>query len=300
MSRAGSNQSDDFSDAAKYASEILKKAGVGDRLPTPVDDIVACAELVVSKDIHLTPKHFDAIASSKKLLRSIFDKIRGLVDLRENVILLDPNCTPGKKNFVKLHEVGHKVLPWQRQTLLYVDNDSTLDPETKERFEREASFFASEVLFQGDRFDREARDLPLEIHSAIHLSKRYGSSIHASMRRFVRMNHRACALVVVEREKQEDDSLPVRLRIRNTESSKRFIKTVGTVDWPEYLADTFPAAPMIRAHRRWVENQLVHFRYPDGSTKECRFHLFDNKWNAFVFIVPAEERTSTRTRFVRQ
>jgi Zn-dependent peptidase ImmA (M78 family) len=85
------------------------------------------------------------------------------------VILLDPTCTPGKKNFVKLHEVGHKVLPWQRQSLVYVDDDVTLDPETKDRFEREASFFASEVLFQCDRFDREARDLPLGVTQLVRM-----------------------------------------------------------------------------------------------------------------------------------
>jgi len=33
------------------------------------------------------------------------------------------------------HEVGHKVLPWQASTMLYVDDEHTLDPEVKERFE---------------------------------------------------------------------------------------------------------------------------------------------------------------------
>ena len=301
MSGSGLKHKDDFSDAARYAQAILKKAGVGDRLPTPVDDIVACADLVVSGDVDLSPRHFAAIAKSKNLLLSILAKVRGLVDLRENVILLDPNCTAGKKNFVKLHEVGHKVLPWQQQSLLYIDDDVTLDPETKERYEREASFFASEVLFQGGRFDREARDLPLEINSAIHLSRRYGSSIHAALRRFVRTNHRACALIVVEQEDPQRAGLTARLHVRNTELSQRFIKTVGAVDWPEYLPESFPATPLIRAGRRWCKDEIVHFRYRDGSKKECRFQLFDNRHNTvFIFIVPSDERTATRTRFVVQ
>jgi hypothetical protein len=62
---------DDFSDATKYAREILRKADVGDTLPTPVDDVVACADLVVSGEVDLSPRHFDAIASSKKILLSI-------------------------------------------------------------------------------------------------------------------------------------------------------------------------------------------------------------------------------------
>lgn len=301
MSGAGSKYNDDFSDVSKYAREILKKADVGDRLPTPVDDIVECAELVVSGEIDLSPRHFDFIASSKNLLLSVLAKVKGLVDLRENVILLDPTCTSGKKNFVKLHEVGHKALPWQRQSLLYLDDDITLDPDTKDRFEREASFFASEVLFQGNRFDREARDLPLEINSAKYLAKRYGSSIHAALRRFVRTNHRACSLLVVEREKPEADGLPMRLHVRNTEQSERFVTTVGSVGWPEYLADGFPATPLIRAGRRWCEDEQIQFRYKNGSTKECRFQLFDNQHNAiFIFIVPVEERATTRTRFIIQ
>jgi Zn-dependent peptidase ImmA (M78 family) len=45
-----------------------------------------------------------------------------------------------------------------------------------EQFEREANHFAAEVLFQGDRFDGDLRDLPLAMKSALALAKRYGAS----------------------------------------------------------------------------------------------------------------------------
>lgn len=252
---------------------------------------------MVSREITLTEPHVGFFSRYKQFLRSAILKAKGLVDLRENVIYLDTTALPQRKSFVKLHEVGHKVLPWQRDSYVYLDDQTTLDPDVKELFEREANHFASDVLFQVDRFDREARDLPLDIKSALHLYKRYGASIHATLRRFVRQNHRACALLVIEREVVADSG-EVRLHVRSVDESRRFGRLLGRVTWPEYLGPDCPATPLIWAHRKVYDDGRLTFRYPDGSTTECCFQLFDNSYNSFIFVYPADEQARTRTRFV--
>src|SRR5262249_48347154 len=147
----------------------------------------------------LSEQHVDFFTRSFSVFRAALNKVIGLVDLRENVIYLDTTVVPQKRTFVKLHETGHKVLPWQRQTYVYLDDETTLDPDVYELFERQANYFAAEVLFQAGRFDGEARDLPFALKSPMALAKRYGASAHASIRRYVERNKHACAVLVIER-----------------------------------------------------------------------------------------------------
>lgn len=297
MTRLFRSPADELEHVTEQARLLLLNAGVGDRLPTPVSEIVAFAELVISQDITLSelPKSF--FGRSMEHLFSALQKAKGLIDLRDNVIYLDSLKAPKQRAFVKLHEVGHKLLPWQRDAYLYLDDNSTLDPDVKELFEREANHFASEVLFQGERFSREARDLPISAKSAIHLSKRYGASIHAAMRRFVRTDRRSCALLVIQREPDAETGRTL-LRIRSAEESARFTRTTGGVEWPEYLSQECPVAPLIYSGRKLVEDGRWDVVVASGRKVECAFHYFDNSWNGFLLIYPLSEKATTRTKIV--
>jgi hypothetical protein len=281
----------------EQARLLLLNAGVGDRLPTPVSEIVTFANLVISQDITLSELPRSFFGRSMEHLFSALQKAKGLIDLRDNVIYLDSLKSPKQRAFVKLHEVGHKLLPWQREAYLYLDDDSTLDPDVKELFEREANHFASEVLFQGERFSREAQDLPISAKSAIHLSKRYGSSIHAAMRRFVRTNRRSCALLVIQREPDAETGRTL-LRVRSAEESARFTRMTGGGGWPEYLSQDCPAAPFIYSGRKLVEDGRWDVEVASGRVVECAFHYFDSSWNGFLLIYPLSEKASTRTKII--
>lgn len=124
-------------------------------------------------------------------------KVVGLVDLREDVIYLKHQMLPQKRNFVTLHEVGHKILPWQRQAYLYVDDDISLDLDICQQFEKEANQFAADVLFQVGRFAEDAGSLPFTIASPITLAQRYGAFAHAAIRRYVEHSERTCAVLTV-------------------------------------------------------------------------------------------------------
>ena len=288
---------DEYSEVTRHARLMLKQAGVGDRLPTPVDDIVACAELVVSQDITLEEKHEGFFTKSLGLLRSALKKAMGLVDLRENVIYLDTSVLPQKRVFVKLHESGHKVLPWQRKAMLYLDDESTLDPDVHEIFEREANRFASDVLFQVERFDQDASDLPIAIKSAMALAKRYGSSVHASLRRYVERNTSACSVIVLVKTPvvhAEGSALPVKSVFQSPSFERRF----GRVLWPAQIRVDHPFVEPVMNGCRFKESGEYTLTDLNGDQINCCFHLFDNSYNAFVFIYPTDAQRRSRTKII--
>ncbi len=274
-------------DVRRYAYAMLRKAAVGDRLPTPVDDIVACAKLMVSQNVSLNQKSKDLVLQFPLLLRQAMRKVVGLVDLREDVIYLDQQILPQKRNFVTLHEVGHKVLPWQRQTYLYIDDDASLDPDVYEQFEQEASQFAADVLFQINRFDEDARDLPFAITSPVALAQRYGASAHASIR-YVEWSERACAVCIVSQQhiRQGRESIP---QVRRSVQSLSFTKRFGEVDWNSYIRkNTSLLASILYPHRYPQGDMVIH----DGNNCHisCRFETFTNSYDTFVLIYPCSEK----------
>lgn len=128
-----------------HARVLLSHAEVGQKLPTPVDDLVECAGLVVSHDAALDEdyaeyfgareRYRDALgASSRATLESALRKTLGLFDPTDNVVYLDRAVSPQKQKFLKLHEAGHKMLPWQLGTYMFLDNEATLAPDVKKLY----------------------------------------------------------------------------------------------------------------------------------------------------------------------
>lgn len=282
-------------DVDRYAKAILAKAQVGTRLPTPVDDVITCARLAIAQNVSLEAKHEGFFTKSLGVLQSALKKAKGLVDLRENTIYLDLSALPSKQAFVKLHECGHKVLPWQREALLYIDDDNTLSPEVNEQFEREANHFAAEVLFQGERFDGDLRELSLSMKSALALAKRYGASAHATIRRFVERHHRSCAVLVLEKVTPQEDG--AWLRVNRVCQSERFTRKLGQPRWPNSIPPTELFVQQLARKRRYFESQMTVFD-ETGRAVECRVEVFDNSYNVFALVVPSSERRGGRTRVV--
>lgn len=286
---------DDSAEVARYARLILQRADVGDRLPTPVADIVACAHLVVSQDITLSEVHADFFTASLGVVKAALKKVLGLVDLRGKVIYLDTTVLPQKQTFIKLHEVGHDVLPWQRAAFMYLDDETTLDPEVKVLFEQQANQFAAHVLFQLDRFEKDAFDLSMSLRSPLALAKRYGASVHASIRRYVETSKRACALVVTESapEVSADGNY---LRVKNVIKSPRFEYRFATLRWgPRIQCDLPYIEPLLRGVRM-VEDHEVLLPDRNGSNVTCAVEVFTNNYNVFIFLFPLDEQVKSRIK----
>ena len=274
-------------EVTRYASLLLLQAAVGDRLPTPVNDIVACADLIVSRDVTLSQKSKELSFQLPLRLRSAVRKVVGLVDLREDVIYLNDQLLPQRRNFVTLHEVGHKVLPWQRQTYLYVDDDITLDLDISQQFEQEANEFAADVLFQMGRFAEDARSLPFTIVSPIALARRYSASAHAAIRRYVEQSERACAVLIVRQQpdKHVRECLP---QVRGKVQSTRFTEKFGEVAWNRHISTSASLLASILYPHRFPQGDMVMDDVA-GDRTHCNFEVFTNSYDTFVLVYPCRE-----------
>ena len=173
-------------DIEKISLEILKDSKSLDVFPTPIDRIVSYVDLKVSSNIDISQIHEGYKSKYPDALLRALSKVRGLLDRKEKKVYLDLTQLDSRKNFVKLHEVGHDVLPWQQRCFdVLDDDDESLKLDAREEFEAEANFFASVTLFQHDRFTSAISKYPLDIDAPIQLSTFFGASIHATLRRYV-------------------------------------------------------------------------------------------------------------------
>jgi len=147
----------------RHADRLLWEASSIGRFPTPVSDLMAAAKVTVVEDEVLDAGFIARVRKRAKAgiatLKSALSKVLGLFESRERIVVIDRIVPNPKKPFVKLHEAGHGYMPHQAKLYsLMEDCERSLDPDTTDLFEREANVFASEVMFQGDGFRKEACD----------------------------------------------------------------------------------------------------------------------------------------------
>jgi len=99
-------------------------------------------------------------------------------------ILLDADLPQLKHRWNEAHEIGHSIIPWHQQ-FLHGDNKASLHPECHQQIEAEANYAAGRLLFLQDRFNNEARDLPVCLGTAIDLKKGFGNTYSSTLWRYV-------------------------------------------------------------------------------------------------------------------
>jgi hypothetical protein len=217
-----------------YCDRLLRTAAVKEVYPTPVDKLVEAAELVKSGDLALLEIKEEVFP--QRLFRKLKSSLSDLISLvkaglfpKEKTIFINPGTHASSIPFVTLHECVHNILPWQKKTFIYLDDEKTLDPEARFRFEREANFGASYLLWQGEDYVKKSLDLPINVATPISLAKLFGGSIHSSMRYYVE-NHRApIGLLVFQRT--NDGVAPANLfnrhQLRYFSASAKFKERFG-------------------------------------------------------------------------
>ena len=85
-------------------------------------------------------------------------KLKAVLLFDEDRILLDTTLPEIKHDWATCHEVGHRALRWHK-TYFRGDTAQTLHPEWHERLEAEANYAASDLMFCGPLFGREAADV---------------------------------------------------------------------------------------------------------------------------------------------
>jgi Zn-dependent peptidase ImmA (M78 family) len=283
-------------DIDKIVYDVLKNSKSLGVFPTPIDKIVSYSELICRSDIDITKIESSYLSKASDALFRAMSKVRGLLNRNTKEIYLDLSQLGSRQSFVKLHEVGHEIIPWQKKIHEFLDDDDTLDCETKEQFEAEANYFASGALFQLDRFIDEMKKLQLGLPSAMQLAKLFGSSTHAALRRYVECSRERCALIVLEKEPVS--STVIKYPIRNYFQSEKFTREFGEIKWPNELGYTWAFIQDYYFRRRHKTDGKFIYSQPTGDI-EFEYHFFNNTYNAFVFIFPKGEiKTRRRSKVI--
>ena len=279
----------------KAAQQLLNRAEVWDRFPTPIDDILEAAQLRVAPRSAFDPRRIMEFVRGKtekaaKTLKSAISKVLGIYDAEEQIIHIDSTVAITKQGFLKLHETGHHEIPKHRKLFrIFQDCEKTLCPDIADLFEREANNFARFALFQGDRYATMAADYALQIKSPMALAKKFGASIYASAREFARTNHRACMVVVLNPiEFCEEDGF--RAPVRRVECSSSFLQQFGQLQdiiiTPDHwLGDVLPLG------RKMSGPTSVVIADRAGVAHECIGEAFDTTHNVIILLYPVKALT---------
>ena len=265
-------------DIKEWSRNLLVSSRCFGVFPTPADKLAAFINVTVSSaDLSkIKPVYLD---ENDPVVKKIIGRLRGLFFREEKVIFLDRSCNLERQRFTLLHEVGHN-LPWQvAAASVRADDDYTLSPEAKEQFEAEASFFASETLFQSDKFAEMVKDDPVTIQTAIKVSPFFGASIHATLRRLVEFSSAKCALLVMK------DPMPTKATLRDLFHSQSFISEIGSICFDESL--DYLKYPFVESYIKRDKTGYGKFLATvKGSVIELRYEYFYNGYNGFVLISP--------------
>src|SRR4051794_29151259 len=175
---------------ARYARGALIAADALHVVPTPLDQVGAALKLHPPQDLFDLA---DAPPGLKERVKGLAGKVLGALAVRERTVYLDRTQSFPRQRFTHGHELGHRGLPWH-EPAYFADDRGTLDPDTLQELEAEASAFSAELLFNLDRFTEQAHAARLGLATPLELADTYEASRRATVRRYVEDSPRACAL----------------------------------------------------------------------------------------------------------
>ena len=276
------------------AERALKKADAIGCFPTPVKAIMEAADVEEVEDQILDHGFLYKMRrqAGSALYRAV-SKVIGLFDAVGKLVFVDRTIHVFKQVFVRLHELGHSVLPWQREMYALVEtSEQSIAPDVAKTFDREANVFAAEVLFQVGGFSKDAAEMDFTLQTAVDLSDKYGASIHASIWEFAARNVRPCVVVVT--------TCPIlstgdgfRARFCQAIPSATFVAQFGHIAWPRiYTPDDQIGALLPVQACRSSDKRTIAIKDSNGDRIECVAESFSNSYNVFVLIYPVRALTS--------
>lgn len=276
---------DDREEVARQARLALLNADAFGIFPTPVDQIMAAAKIEVV-ELGIDETHLAwlrrRVEAAGQLLRSALSKIWGVLDPQARVAYIDPETPKEKIPFLKLHEGGHQLLPWQSVFGHLEDCKKTLSPDVKDEFERQANVFASDALFQIDGLERDARDLPFGIATILKLAKRYGASVYSTARRYAATSEKTCVIVVLDALELHPEFGAI-ATVRRVAASASFIAKFGEFAWPEWVSAKEGIGRLI-PHQRMTLSRSFAMSDANGTRYEFVGEAFKTSRHVIVLI----------------
>ena len=268
------------------AGRALEEAGVMGILPTPVDQILAVAQVEeVTEDVLNEPFLVGLRRKAGKSLKQAVSKVMGVFDAVASLVFIDQLLVPVKKRFVRLHEAAHGFLPWQRPMYRVVEDcDKSIDPEAAALFDREANVFASEVLFQNDTFQNLAADRPFEIWTPIRLARKFDASLYSSIRQYVSKSHYTCVVLVLNPPDFKAE-VGFKATLRRVVSSTTFARMFDNHRWPQFYTPDDQIGRLVPiGNRKSSGKQEIVLTDTNGDRHDCIAESFTQTHQVFVLI----------------
>jgi len=289
----------DYKKVRREAKRILIKSNAIGRFPTPVADIMSVAKVEVADDDILDEGFLSKYRrKAGKALKRAISATLGLLDVKGRFVFVDKTVHAVRQTFIKIHEAGHFFMAWQRKLYSIVEDcQKTISPEVEDYFDREANVFTSEVLFQLETFTKEAEAYDFGIKVPIRLSRKYGASVYASIRRYVSKNWRACVVLVLN-PPELIEGCGFQANLRRVISSDRFIEIFGVVSWPDrFTPDDEIGAMVPVGGRKMSAPQEIGIKNQNGEMCECVAEAFTQGYQVFILIHAVKTLTGARIRY---
>ncbi len=282
----------------RIAAATLRDAGLTEP-PLSVEELLQYVQLHRDYYDLANPGFLDRAKHKLRIhghkLVDIINKVRlqAVLLFDENRICIDQELPKIKHPWASCHETGHRLLPWHKP-FFFGDTAQTLDPAYQVDLEAEANYAAGRLLFLGNRFTEEARDLVPTIKTVKFLAKRYQASLTTTLRRYVEQGPDLAMVMLVSTPpwgKQPDDQEHL---WRHFVPSGRFLTL-----FPEISAESLRTALDRHAARR-RGGMVAEFRLElvddRGDRHELRAWSFYNQHYLLTLFV--EERRVTEVRIV--
>jgi hypothetical protein len=269
----------------RYARGAIKAAGADDVLPIPLDDIAAAVGLHQQNlfDLGDTSLPEEMLRIAKRLT----GKVVGALDRREKTIYVDLSQDAPRGRFTLGHELGHDALPWH-EAFYHVDDTSTLNADTKIELEQEANLFAAEVIFGLDRFTEEADSFRPSISVPLSLATKFGTSSHATLRRYAAQSRRPIALITLGRYTNPNPLPHLPVWKNQCESSAAFNDKYGTITHlvgGRLLLAEHPCVATLAGMSGQLHDGPLSLRLPtDRGPVDFVAHLFFNRHSRFLLL----------------
>jgi hypothetical protein len=234
---------------AALCADALRRSGALGVLPTPLEAVHELA------GVELARLPVDG---------PLRERLLGAVWFEERALFVRAGQSAARRRFTEAHETAHLLCPWHAAALR-VDTADELSPLAS-GLEAEANYGAGRLIFQGDRFAREAAAHERSLHTPFALAGVYGASRHAAAYHYAETHHDPVALVIAGRWPDASGRLPV----WRTVASGAFSAPVPSLSVEGALAEAIEAA---RSTNEPVETAVGGLRAEVANNRHCHLVL---------------------------
>jgi hypothetical protein len=221
-----------------------------------------------------------AVVSTRK-------KVKALVSVTEQVILLSDELHDAQQPFAKAHELGHAVIDWHRD-ILYVCDEHDLSHRTRQQMEFEANTFASELLLPEELLRPYYDKFETSMQTVLLIKEKAGTSIEMTVYAYVKHHPGVCGVAILEDVKDEDGILTA-VKLARKSLSRKAAKThtakISLLENGQLFERghlMFQSAQL----KRTVTQTEIHIG-DDKDTNRCTASIFNSGYRTFCLLTPA-------------